>query len=168
MKKYILITLLFSFFIINSYGQTWHENYKNGPISSIGISMDPNANLSSSSKNISIEYELSFKRFYLRTEMRYVDHSESSYADVSFAAGLHFSFFKKGESFYVGLREGGIYRNKKIYNTVGGEFGVNLTINKRLYLGLRTTLDYRTDMKIWNLPSKFVNSNYIKLGFIFW
>lgn len=167
MKKRIVIIGMFILFINDSYSQTWNSDMRKDNFSSISISMDPNSNLKSSTKNIATEFERTFTKFYVRAEFRYVDSPKSSYIDNSIAAGLHFSFFKKeNDAFYVGVREGGIFRENKVFNTIGGELGINLRLNSKIVIGVRTTLDYRTDQKIWHLPSKFVNSNYIKIGWV--
>ncbi len=165
-KNYILILMLFLLGTF-SYGQNWNDRTDGKEYLAISTSMDVNANLQGTSKNIALEIEKLFKRIYVRAEFRHVNNTKSAYGDVSVASGVHFSFFDMNESFYVGVREGAIFRNKKVFNTVGGEMGISLRLNKMLVVGVRTTLDYRTDLKIWNLPSKFVNSNYIKVGYVF-
>ncbi len=167
MKKYIIVFIICSLCVVNTYGQKWFNGKEMQKFSSISISTDPNENFKSSRKNIAIEYERSYEKYYARIEARYVDHSEYSYTDVSLGAGIHFSFFKhKRDAFYLGIRAGAIYRKSNIYETVGIEAGINWRLGKKMIIGVRTTVDNRTDMKLWNAPSKFVNSNYIKLGIV--
>ncbi len=167
MKKTVLVIMLCILGLNTIHSQFWQRNntFQNN-LSSISISSDIVDNFKSSSKNIAIELEKSFNKSYVKGEMRYIDHQNSSYIEASFSAGLHFSFFKKGETFYVGIREGVIYRQKSFYNTIGGELGINFILNKRIVLGVRTTMDYRTDLELFNAPSKFVHSNYVKIGLV--
>lgn len=168
MKKGIAIIALILLYMPNMVGQEREkkEQKKDRQFHpTLSISMDPNSNIKNKAKNLALEFEKPFKSFYLRAETRYVSYPGASYVDLSFAGGVHFSFFHKYDKFYVGIREGGIFRKGKIFNTVGGELGINLRL-KRIVLGVRITMDYRTDLKIWNEPSKLVNSNYVKIGWV--
>ncbi len=168
MKKRTIIFIMFCLSMVQTYGQAWFKGEEIQQFSSISISMDPNSNLKSSNKNISIEYERSYEKFYARAEGRYVDHPDFSYMELIIGSGIHFSFFKENkDAFYVGLRAGAIHRKSKLYYTVGVGAGINYRLGEKFIVGVRTTMDNRTDLKIWNQPNKFVNSNYIKFGFVF-
>jgi len=165
MRKCIVLTVLFIFLKINIYSQTWYKRIQNKEFFSISLFTEPSAFFKNSGKKTAIEFERVFSDFYARIELGYIEHSDGSYLDMSFALGLHFSFFEKKELFYIGLRSGPIYRKDIFFGTFGGEAGINLRMRNKIVIGVRTTMDYRTDYKIYNLPMKLVNSNYIKIGF---
>jgi uncharacterized protein (DUF486 family) len=102
MKNHIVLIV---FLMVTTYclGQTWQQEKSIKKHTTLSISMDPNANLKSSGKNIALEIEKLFTNFYLRTELRYVDSAINSCIDLSIASGLHFSFLKnKKDVFYGG------------------------------------------------------------------
>ncbi len=139
--------------------------YKNSL--SLGLSLDVNDNLRNNNhKNLTLEVEKLYRKIYFRGELGYLKTVKNySYTNISFATGFHFSLLNIGEEFYIGLRGGGLYRREKLFHTIGSELGLSMKINNRLFIGLRTTWDYRADLKIWNDP-KYVNSNFLKFGWI--
>lgn len=166
MKGRVLMVIVL-LFITNSYGQSRYVEYAENNYYIIGGAIEPITILTPSEKSITVELERYYTKTYVKVGMKYKDHVEASYMKGTLAVGLYHSFFNKNDAFYIGLRKGIVYRKKRLSGVFGAELGINVFVYKELVLGVRSVLDYRTDLKLVGVVNKFISSNYLKVGIVF-
>lgn len=160
--KNILILLLFTstLFAQNGFRLNDKEYF------TTAIVLDPNASLKEHGVNIGAEIEY-VSAIYVKASITSFAVLQDSYLDTTGSFGLSFTsgYFEKIR-YYAGGRLGFVHR-KSTYPTAGVEGGIDLMLTDRLFLGIRSTYDYRSDFEFYDWHNEMRYSGFVRLGIKF-
>jgi hypothetical protein len=129
---------------------------------------NPSASIKGTELNYGVDIELVSYAKYVRFGVNRFENLEGSYTDFIGSSGLNLtSGYFNSMRYYSGLRLGLIYRIENVYPTAGVEGGFDVDLAKDLYIGLKVTYDYRSDMIAITLPVKWEESTSIRIGYAF-
>lgn len=164
MKK-LLITLVIILAATFSQAQTTHlERF------TLAVFSDPVAT-HKDGVNAGAEIEYQVNWFYVRfSTFVFPELRGFTYTDVIGSLGYNLHLNKLADynwRMYTGLRLGSILRRGEPFATWGGEAGIDHYFQSGFFLGVRATLDRRTDATIWGHNEKpyWGESGYIRIGF---
>jgi len=130
-----------------------------------GIVIDPYASYKEKGLNIGAEIEYC-GLVYTRASLTYFGALNVKYIDAIGAFGINFtSGTFENIRYYAGGRLGIINREGNVYPTMGCESGIDFKITDNITLGIRTTLDKRSDFEFYNESSEMRGSGFVKIGF---
>lgn len=127
----------------------------------INIIIDPHSSYKEKGLNIGIEGELVDDYFYTKIGVQHFSVLKGKYTDLITTVGVNKLIDKS--RFYGGAKFGTIFRESNNYFSHGLEFGYDYTLTKHVGVGLRSSLDYRSDFKYWKTQPKYRPSSFIKL-----
>lgn len=162
----LLLTLLL---ISNmSFSQFKRFGHGENQYFTMSMSIDPAATIKESSPNLVFEIELVHYWGYIKATTQILPGLEGSYLDYGGAAGLNFqSGYVQETRWYIGGRAAIVDRGGFKYPLFGTEAGVDTMVTNSLFIGLRTTLDDRTDFEFWGGQNKLVLSGFVRIGIKF-
>ena len=130
-----------------------------------GVVVDPYATIKEHGVNLGAEIEY-VGTVYTRASITSFASLNGGYVDFIGAFGVNFTsgMFDKFR-YYGGGRLGVIRRAGNGYATAGIEAGIDYSITEKVFVGIRTTYDKRSDFAFYGEPSEMRGSGYVKLGF---
>jgi hypothetical protein len=92
---------------------------------------------------------------------------QDGYLDTTGSVGLSFTsgYFNKVR-YYTGARIGLIHR-RVTYPTTGLEAGIDIMLTDKVFIGIRSTYDYRSDFEFYDWYNEMRYSGFIKIGLKF-
>ena len=159
MKK-LTIALLFP---ILSFSQLRFNDVEYFTVSMIN---DPRASIKEGGIYIGGEIEY-VGTIYTRVGVDNFAVLQDGYTAVIGGIGLNLTsgYFEKVR-YYAGIRLGTIKR-ATTNATAGLEAGIDFSIGKNAFVGLRTSYDYRSDQGFYDYPNSMKNSGYVRFGIKF-
>ena len=130
------------------------------------IVLDPNASIKERGVNIGVEVEY-VGAVYIKASVTNFEVLKDGYTDITGSAGLSFTsgYFNKIR-YYAGGRLGLVYR-KATYPTAGVEAGIDVMLSDRIFAGVRSTYDYRSDFEFYDWHNEMRYSGFVRLGIKF-
>jgi len=120
-----------------------------------------------------LNYEHQSETFYVGPEVYFFPNlNNMDYAHFIGRFGVNYEYgtFEKLR-FFGGVRIGALFRdsnNSGVHALLGGEIGLQYTLQNNLFIRLSGATDVKTDSKIWsNDDSHTVNSVFVSVGFRF-
>lgn len=128
------------------------------------IAIDPNATIKDGI-NITPELELVSYWKYVKVNSQIQPDLSGGYFDIAGTFGINLTKgrFNKWRA-YSGLRLGHIWRGSYGYPLVGFEGGIDYNINDKIFIGLRSTGDYREDFIFSGAEPSMRYSGIIRIG----
>lgn len=132
----------------------------------VSIVLDPNASIKEHGLNIGAEIEY-VGAIYTKLSVTSFAVLQDGYIDTTGSLGLSFTsgYFNKVR-YYTGGRLGLIHR-KATYPTAGVEAGIDVMLSDRIFAGVRSTYDYRSDFEFYDWHNEMRYSGFIRLGIKF-
>lgn len=168
MKKLLTIACLLIWGINTAQVRFVDEEY-----GTISIGVDPNATIKEHSPNVNFNLGLVSYWKYVGANIQVLPGIKGGYIDFTgnFGVNVTTDRFNKMR-LYSGLRLGFIkrgYTESKVYTypLVGCELGANYTICNNTFIGVRSSLDYRSDFKYSGADPSTRFNNSIILGIRF-
>jgi hypothetical protein len=129
----------------------------------VAVVLDPNASLKEKGLNIGAEIEY-VGAVYVKASVTSFAVLQDGYVDTTGSFGLSFTsgYFEKIR-YYVGGRLGLIHR-KATYPTAGVECGIDFMVTDDIFMGIRSTYDYRSDFEFYDWHNEMRYSGFIRLG----
>jgi hypothetical protein len=129
----------------------------------IAVVLDPNASIKDKGLNIGAEIEY-VGPIYVRASVTSFAVLQDGYVDTTGSFGLSFTsgYFKKVR-YYAGGRLGFIHR-KATYPTAGGECGIDVMLTDTIFMGVRSTYDYRSDFEFYDWHNEMRYSGFVRIG----
>lgn len=113
----------------------------------------------------STEIELVENAFYVKTGIQVNPGLVGGYIDYAGAIGFNLtSGIFENIRYYGGIRLGTIIRNGNGYPLFGYETGFNVDITDKIFIGLRSTYDYRSDNEFWGTDAEYKFNGSIRIG----
>jgi len=154
MKKLLLIALLITGL---SYAQGLQ--FGDNESTNISISIEPVASI-----NTTLEFEYICYFLYIKPSLQL--SPSNNYTDTSVGLGLNLtSGYFEDWRYYGGIRLGHIFRENQNYPLFGWEAGIDKRITEKLYIGLRSTLDWREDYLYSGANPKYKFNGSIRLTY---
>lgn len=139
MKKLLLLALLITGL---SYAQ--ELQFGDNESTNISISIEPLSSINEESLNATFEFEYICHFIYIKPSIQILP--SINYIDTAVGLGLNLnSGYFEDWRYYGGIRLGHIFREDQNYPLFGWEAGIDKKITEQLYIGLRSTLDWRED-----------------------
>jgi hypothetical protein len=160
MKKLLIFAFLAIGMIVNAQIKFVDEEYFTA-----SMVIDPNASIKEKGANLVGEVELVSNWKYVKFNTQSFTALEGGYIDIAGGFGVNITsgYFNKWRA-YSGIRLGFINRGKYTYPLAGTEVGLDIKINKTLFIRLRTTYDQREDFQYSSAKPSQVLSNYVGIG----
>lgn len=162
MKK--LTTLALIFISTISSAQNLHFGTKENFTFSLAI--DPLATNKEKSPNLVAELEYIHSFMYIKATTQLLPSLQGGYLDYGIGVGLNttFGYFEKTR-LYGGGRLCLVRRETYTYPLAGFEGGIDHNITDKIFIGIRSTGDYRADFKYSGADPKIRYSTFIRLGY---
>jgi len=130
------------------------------------VVVDPCASIKEKGLNIGVEIEY-VGSIYTRASFTNFAALKDGYTDITGAVGVSLTsgYFERTR-YYAGGRLGFIYR-ASVYPTAGVESGIDLMITDNIFIGVRSTYDYRSDQEYYGSPNVWRYSGFVKTGIKF-
>jgi hypothetical protein len=161
-KKIILIAL---FFTLLGFSQSNFRLNKT-QFFAVSVLVDPSASYKEKGLCIGLEIE-TVSEVYVRASVTNFSALKDGYTDFTGAFGLSFtSGYFESIRYYAGGRLGLISR-KAIFPTAGVEAGIDFKLTEKVFVGLRSTYDYRSDFEFYDYPNEMRYSGFLKIGYKF-
>lgn len=167
MKK-LIITALFAITTANAQLRFIENEYF---ITSVAI--DPTATFKEKSPNLCFELGLVSGWKYVSANLQVLPDLKGGYMDYggSFGINLTSDYFDTAR-YYGGVRLGVIKRGYTeeqtyTYPLVGFEGGIDYNFKNSIFVGVKSTGDYRSDFQYSGADPKIRFSTFIKLGYKF-
>lgn len=130
----------------------------------ISVSVDPSASFKEKNLDVLLEYEYS-KSLYYKVGYEYFS-LEPKYSDVHIGFGKVIKLDSEDKyKSYIGIRGGVVFRDKHNSPLYGLETGLDYQVINKVYLGLRGTLDYRTEGRNLGWDDFIRGSGFVRLTY---
>jgi len=131
----------------------------------VSLAIDPTATVKEKSPNVVLEVEYYQKWLYVKASTQVLPALQGGYFDYGGGAGLNINLgMYEKTRLYAGGRLGVIRRGGYGYPLAGAEAGINHYVSENVFIGLRATLDHRTDFKYWGGTPENRLSTFIRIG----
>lgn len=112
-----------------------------------------------------IEYQAEFGMYFKAQTFYFPNLNEIDYLDIEGVIGFNYRDKLDVWRVYIGGKIGAIYRQGWGHPKSGVELGIEYYFDK-FYIGLQTSLNYRTDGRVWETQSDNYTTidNGIKIG----
>jgi hypothetical protein len=159
MKKLLILAFLIISMITNAQIKFIDKEYFTA-----SIAIDPNATIKDGI-NITPELELISYWKYVKVNSQIQPDLLGGYFDIAGTFGINLTEGRFNQwRAYSGLRLGHIWRASYGYPLVGFEGGIDYNINDKLFIGVRSTGDYRSDFKYSGAEPSMRYSGTIRIG----
>lgn len=132
----------------------------------ISASIDPKASINENGLDIVGEIEYS-GFMYAKVGFESFSALYGGYTDIHYAMGINFtSGYFEQMRYYAGVRAACVFRDGGHGVNYGLESGIDYNITDNLFIGIRTTYDYRIEQKAifgWQPEMKF--SGFVRIGY---
>jgi hypothetical protein len=153
------LILLLAPFLLNAQG----FQFKKSEDFTLSTIIDPGASIKEGGLFIGGEIEYS-GTVYTRLGVANFQVLKDGYTELIGGIGLNFTsgYFEKIR-YYTGIRLG-VIKRKAANATAGLEAGIDFKIGEKVFIGLRTSYDYRSDFQFYDYPNQMRGSGFIRIG----
>jgi len=160
MRKIIFALLIFSQITQAQFKLNKTEYF------TVSASIDPTSSFKE--KGIDIVGEIEYIGIiYAKGGIESFSVLQGGYTDFHGAIGINFtSGLREYWRYYLGVRMATVFRDGSFAVNYGLESGIDYTISKNIFIGLRATLDKRYEQEVifnWNPELKF--SGFVRIGY---
>lgn len=132
----------------------------------VSVISDPYA--SAKEKGLLIGGEIEYVGLiYTRVGITHFEALKDGYTDFIGGIGVNLTSGYFGEVRYYGGVRLGVIKRESANATAGGELGIDFKLGNTLFMGVRGTLDYRSDQEFYDYPNNIMPSGFLRIGFKF-
>jgi len=104
---------------------------------------------------------------YTRVGITHFSKLKDGYTDAIVGIGINLTSGYFGEVRYYAGGRIGVIKRQATNATAGAEAGIDFKVNETLFVGVRGTLDYRSDQEFYDGENGMIPSGFIRVGFKF-